>query len=338
MMSRWVSAAVTATGAWCRAQLANPGRLPREVGRRTVAAGSAVMARVGTTEPRQWRAVGAGAATVLTVAVLGLTWQPNDTWAGTVPSGRQTVGTCHVLRTQSEVDSFSDVRPPVPCAQPHQSETVLTGTLTGALDTPDRMTPERRLMVMGQLCQDDRIRQYLGASARDELYAVNLVLRLPTQDEWDQGDRQYRCELVAYDPARPQRLPAWTGSLHNVFHGQDSAQLRHCWRDFVTSVPCDQPHRSESVWGIANTPQWIVNFGPPSQFNPAQFQQFQQWSAQTCQATVTEFLGRPIQRTPYHIEGHLSSDARVLWCAVATQDDQPPTTGTIAPQAQPEKP
>jgi hypothetical protein len=290
-----------------------------------------VVARwIGAVGARRWRLVGATAATVLTAATLSLTWLPDDTWAGTVPSTAQVVGTCHAYDTEIEQESFSDVRPPVPCDRPHQAETVSVGRLTGDLDTATRMTPEQRLILAGQLCPDSVIRRYVGARPRDELYGVVGVVRLPTEREWAQGDREYRCELVTTDQDGPPRISALTMSLRNVLNTPLGAQVRHCWLDFTTSVSCDRPHRSESVWGIATTPQWIVDFGSPTSFTIAQYQQFQQWAGQNCTDTVTQFLGRPVDRTLYHIDGHLSPDAKVLWCAVAVPDSQRPITGSIA--------
>jgi hypothetical protein len=45
---------------------------------------------------------------------------------------------------------------------------------------------------------------------------------------------------------------------------------------------------------------------------------------------VTQFLGKPVSSTPYQIQGHLSPDAKVLWCSVAVPDSQPLTSGSIA--------
>lgn len=288
---------------------------------------------VRNSDARAKRNIGAAVATVLTVATLSLVWYPGDTWAGTVPSSAQSVGSCHVLQIRSEKLNFSDVRPPVPCTAPHQAETILTGELEGELAAADtRMSPERRLMVMPELCPESAVREYLGAGARDEAYGLGVLLRLPTAHEWEHGIRQYRCELVVEDPEDPLRIPTITGSLRDIMTTPESSRFRRCWTGFVEETTCDRPHRSESVSSIANAPDWVTAFGPPEQFTAEQYRQFQRWASKTCDATVKEFLGAPVQRTRYHARGHLTPDAGVLRCSVASPADQAPTTGSLAPE------
>lgn len=298
---------------------------------RTVSA--AVVRKVRTADARAKRDIGTAVATVLTVATLSLVWYPDDTWAGTVPSSAQSVGSCHVLEIRSEKLSFSDVRPPVPCSARHQAETVLTGELEGELAAADtRMSPEKRLMVMPELCPESAVREYVGAGPRDEPYGLGVLLRLPTAREWEQGARQYRCELVVEDPEDPLSMPAIAGSLRDIMTRPESPRFRRCWTGFVEETTCDRPHRSESVSSIANTPDWVAAFGAPEQFTAEQYRQFQRWATETCDATVEEFLGAPVQHTRYRALGHLTPDARVLRCSVASPADQAPTTGSLAPE------
>ncbi|WP_158895318.1 septum formation family protein [Amycolatopsis anabasis] len=298
--------------------------LRRGTTRATTASKAAILA-VG---PRRWRVIGVITATALTAGVLSLTWQPDDTWAGTVPSASQVAGTCHVIEIDAERHSFSDVRPPVPCDQPHQTETAAVGELPSELrDKAHRMTPERRLMVLEKLCKEP-VRNYVGAGPRDELWMVTVLLRLPTEREWDEGARQYRCELALTDVKNPEVLRSLTESLRGILKQSAGAKFRRCWTDLVTEVTCDQPHRSESVNSIAAVPADRIA-GPPAGFSAVQRDAFHAWADPICQQTVSEFLGRPVHETPYRPEAHLSKDGRVIECSVAFPAAQPMTSGSV---------
>jgi hypothetical protein len=280
-------------------------------------------------EPREWRHVGAAAATMLTVMTLALVWQPADTWAGTVPSVAQSVGTCHAFDTHAELNSFSDVRPPVPCAQPHQTETIAVGELTGELaDSHERMSPEKRLMIVNDLCREP-MRAYTGAGPRDELWGVGAVLRLPTAAEWAEGERHYRCELMPKSGDDTADLPKVSRSLQGVLDTPAGAAYRRCWTDLDAAVPCDQPHRAESVSAIAAVPAERFA-GPSSGFTSAQGAAFHAWADPVCESTVSEFLGMAVDRTPYRPVARLIGDGHVLECGVAFPTDVPMRAGSLA--------
>ncbi|WP_199429560.1 septum formation family protein [Qaidamihabitans albus] len=267
------------------------------------------------------------------MATLSLTWQPNATWAGAVQTIDQVVGTCHAFETAAEQYSFSDVRPAVPCNQPHQSETAAVGELTGELaDREERMTPEKRLMVVNDLCRGPA-RKYMGAGPRDEVWGVDVMLRLPTDREWQRGLRRYRCELLPKSTTDPSRLLAVTDSMRDVFTEPAGATFRRCWTDLTTEVSCDQPHRSESVNSIAAVPEERFA-GAPADFTAEQHAEFQRWAAPICRPTVSEFLRQPVAETPYRPEAHLTEDGGVIECSVALPDGQPLTSGSIAPSSQ----
>jgi hypothetical protein len=302
-------------------------RLATAVGRAT----DQVQAWVPALEPREWRHLGAAAATVLVVATLALTWRPDDTLAGAVPSTAQTVGTCHAYDTEAELGSFSDVRPPVPCTRPHQTETVANGELTGDLrDSAERMSPEKRLMIVNDLCREP-MRAYVGAGPRDEPWRLGVLLRLPTAGEWAAGQRRYRCELVPKADSSPNgsaRLPSVATSLRSILDTPAGAAYRRCWTDDGVEVPCDQPHRSESVNAIAAVPADRFA-GVPSELSAAQHKVFHAWADRECAATVSEFLGRPA--TSHRPVARLTADGQVFECGVAFPPDQPMRMGSLAP-------
>lgn len=280
-------------------------------------------------EPGEWRQLGAAAATVLVVATLALTWRPDDTWAGTVPSTAQTVGTCHAYDTEAELSSFSDVRPPVPCTRPHQTETVAVGELTGELrDSAERMSPEKRLMIVNDLCREP-MRAHVGAGPRDEPWPLGVLLRLPTAGEWEAGQRQYRCELVPKIESSQARLPVIATSLRGILGTPAGAGYRRCWTENEAEVPCDQPHRSESVNAIAAVPAERFA-GTPGELSAAQRAAFHAWADRECFATVSEFLGTAVSRTPYRPVARLTADGQVFECGVALPADWPMRVGSLA--------
>jgi hypothetical protein len=292
-------------------------------------------ARVWVTalEPREWRRLGAAAASVLVVTTLALTWWSDDVWSGTVPSTAQTVGTCHAYDTEAELGGFSDVRPPVPCTRPHQTETVVVGELTGDLrGGAERMSPEKRLTIVNDLCREP-MRAYLGAGPRDDPWRLGVLLRLPTGEEWAAGQRQYRCEIVPKADSSPNgsmRLPSVATSLRGILDTPAGAAYRRCWTDDEAEVACDQPHRSESVNAIAAVPAERVA-GTPSELSAAQRAAFHAWADRECVATVSEFLGSAVSRTPYRPVARLTADGKAFECGVALPSDQPMRTGSLAP-------
>lgn len=290
-----------------------------------------VVAMARATVSRVWprrRKIGAVAATLLTPAILGLTWTNDDTWTAVVPSTAQDVGSCHTFGTDGERYALSDVRPPVPCDRPHQSETVAVRELTGAFATrSERFSPEERLRFGNELCGDLDVRGYLGAGPRDDHHFIGVVMRLPTDREWRRGVRRYRCELTAEDGAG--NLLTLTESLRDVLDRPSGARFRRCWSDSDAPVPCAEPHRAESVnMTVSVPPERYV--GPVAEMPQEQRRELEEWVVPQCSSAVSEFLGEAVGTSPYLAAPRLTDDGHAAECGLRLPPDAPPMAGTLA--------
>jgi hypothetical protein len=170
-------------------------------------------------------------------------------FAGTIPSILMRPGWCHRMVEAAELSAPSDVAPPVPCASPHEAETLalvdLPSVLARLRDRPDGA---------GRLANDAcavpvnrRLRAYLGADDFDRHWGIDVWLKVPTRTEWAHGLRLGRCDLVLGRAGRPA-TPELTHRLRGALRRTDSAAIRHC-RAGRQHLTCDQPHTAEEVGG-----------------------------------------------------------------------------------------
>jgi hypothetical protein len=272
--------------------------------------------------------IGAVGGSVLTLVVLAQTWHADDRWTGAVPTAEHVVGSCHAFRTDTERYALSDVSPTVPCDRPHQTEVVAVRELTGLFAARgERLSPEERLRFNNELCDDLDVRGYLGAGPRDDYRFVDVVLRLPTEDEWRRGVRSYRCELTAEDED-PANLPEANESLRDVLTRPSGDRFRRCWSDMDALVPCTRPHRSESV--NATVPLPPDRFaGQAPDLTEQQRAAVAAVAAPLCEPFVSEFLDRPLGATPYRPVVHPTEDGHAVECGVGLPG-QSSVTGSLA--------
>jgi hypothetical protein len=119
-------------------------------------------------------------------------------------------------------------------------------------------------------------------------------------------------------------------SLRSILDTPAGAAYRRCWTDDGAEVACDQPHRSESVNAIAAVPAERFA-GTPGELSAAQHTAFHAWADRECVATVSEFLGGAVSRTPYRPVARLTSDGRVFECGLAYPPGQSMRSGSLAP-------
>lgn len=207
------------------------------------------------------------------------TWIIDDPYRDAVPSTAQGVGTCHRFATVEEYYNIADLRPPVPCTEPHQTETFAVGKVTGALSK--RAEPpglEALNTARAKLCQDGpAILKFLGAAPRDEYAFLQLVVRLPAPGEWRSGSRTYRCELMATEKVNGGP-PVLLEPLGNAFSRSYGDWFRRCATG-ERLVPCARPHNLEYVnaWLPAPTDMDLDS-----------------WAADACAPYVSEYLGIPL--------------------------------------------
>ncbi|GLX95994.1 septum formation family protein [Herbidospora sp. NBRC 101105] len=166
--------------------------------------------------------------------------------ATTHPSAAMPVGSCHVMSQPEELYALSDVRPPVPCTQPHQTETYLVTRLSGPMaDTPIRPPHELLVPMVTAGCDYRPIRPYLAAGPHDAQWGVSVWGKVPTPDEWAAGDRTLRCDLLV-PTTHPNGGPVLTAPLRGIMNRPESAAIRRCNLD-GRDVQCSLPHEWEWV-------------------------------------------------------------------------------------------
>ncbi|GAB3683724.1 hypothetical protein GCM10027589_53200 [Actinocorallia lasiicapitis] len=185
------------------------------------------------------------AAALLTVAGCA---SPNQ-FEGAVATGSMPVGSCHRFSDPYELYVASDIAPPVPCDTPHQTETIGFAKVPKVMAAmPER--PERPADLAGPACDAigyKRIRTYMGADELDAQYGVDIWMKFPTRDEWKDGLRVVRCDLIPSYQGGPIG-PSVSQPLQGVLRRADSARFRHC-RDGMKDVTCDRAHTAEHVGG-----------------------------------------------------------------------------------------
>lgn len=241
-----------------------------------------------------------------------------------VPTVRQVVGTCHTFRTQHEMVQPSDIAPPVPCDQPHRSETFQLLAIDGPAPK-QRPEPEQLQEYVRDSCSSEALRQYLGAGPRDSV-AVSVWTRFPTREEWAGGVRIIRCEVVP--PIRDTKVgPLVAFSARDVLKGAESAAVRNCELNGAV-VTCDQLHDREEVNA------WLdLEEGPyPDDVQAA--------AAGVCRPYVEEFLGRGMKDAPGVVikartpsKGDWAAGTRSVKCGVGPADPDATVTGTLSANA-----
>ncbi|MFI5841568.1 septum formation family protein [Catenuloplanes sp. NPDC051500] len=162
-------------------------------------------------------------------------------------TGEVQVGTCKDKTLAEEMAGFSDSAPAVPCTEPHTLETYGTGTLPDAVKAlgPARPGPEILAGVAAEACSYDPIRPYLGATAPDQTWGIEVFVKFPTRAEWTAGVRTVLCDLAVGTGGPPRTvLP-----LRDALRYTDSARLRMC-RAGDTMVTCDLPHDGERAGDV----------------------------------------------------------------------------------------
>ncbi|MFK4640311.1 hypothetical protein ABIA52_003200 [Paenarthrobacter histidinolovorans] len=250
-----------------------------------------------------------------------------------VDTANPETGLCHAVVTPEEFDASSEPSPPVPCAEPHTTQTFQVTTMPEPLAKQEARPNQQQLKAAGKrLCTSEDLRAYLSASSRDGTIGLAITSYFPDRDAWAAGSRAVRCDVAVTDHhGTPQEIGL---DLKDALAGPHSAAVRLCYRqeykdgilsDDGTDVPCSEPHTAEDVSA------WIAQ--DASLATPA-------GREARCLPYALEFLGteklpagvgvQPIIRTV--------GTAGTVRCAVASARQPAPgeapelVTGTLAPQ------
>lgn len=179
------------------------------------------------------------------------------------PAAEPAVGECRLLDRPEQFAVLSDASPGLDCAEPHTAETYHVGDL-------DETEPEgaaypslgEREAIAGEACPPRLVRAYLAANDRQALYGVWTVPFLPDPEQWADGERWVRCDLVtvadetgAFDPVLHE-----VSLLRAAADGTSADALTRCYAvtgevrdpllvqaEEVDDVRCDQPHQYRDV-------------------------------------------------------------------------------------------
>ncbi|MGI9032487.1 MAG: septum formation family protein [Acidimicrobiales bacterium] len=172
-----------------------------------------------------------------------------------VPTSAQRPGTCHLAEDPNELIAIpSDTAPPVPCGQPHQTETMFLSRLTGPL-AASKTRPNGELLnqsISGQCYDYRRVRSYLGAGPNDVTWGILSWARFPTAADWARGDRTLVCQGSSQTDSPTG--PTIDFSLDGVMATPRSARFRLCRTAAVKNVTCDRPHVKELTSPDATLP------------------------------------------------------------------------------------
>ncbi|MEV0731732.1 septum formation family protein [Polymorphospora sp. NPDC050346] len=172
-----------------------------------------------------------------------------DDWPALAAPTRVTprAGQCH--RSVASIEVHRDDFRPIECTMTHQDETSYVGTFPNTGTRPATDGPAMHAAF--DEC-DEQSRSWLGADWRAA--ALDLNVRVPTENAWRGGARWFRCDLSQTDDLGSNVKLDRRSSLEGSLTG-DSDLLHRCF-EIVTSdgfvdstkpVPCTERHQGEFV-------------------------------------------------------------------------------------------
>ena len=226
----------------------------------------------------------------------------------------QGVGTCHDYPTVEEYYSPSDTRPPVPCTEPHLAETIAVRELPADVASRDQRPSLEAMQRLGPSldCSYADVVAYLGSDDENPHWFVTTQVRFPTEQEWADGERRFRCDAFTAVTTGIDR-PIRRGSLRDVMERPESAAVRPCLAG-PEIVPCSRPHDSEVVGGEA----------PPAGPERTRF------AERVCPEAVAAFLGDEGEDLVAAV--HDTAGGRAF-CVATIRSGDPLLEGTHAVQA-----
>lgn len=201
-----------------------------------------------------------------TAVMVGLTGCATGVPAGT--SGPPSIGACHALDRTEHFLVWSDTAPPVPCDAEHTTETYFIGVVAGPFDKATRPALAERGRVATTACPADAVRRYVGAADRQGLYGVLTVAFLPTDEQWDAGERWVRCDLAVVETEAAFVPVSIAVPLSDITKTVDADLVLRCYTQTANGVPpegvvpdvrCSEPHVARDVnW-------WMLVLATPTE-------------------------------------------------------------------------
>ncbi len=168
----------------------------------------------------------------------------------TTTADRTTVpklGACYVL-TPADTDRSSSAIEPVPCSEPHTSETFAVGTL------PATTGKDYRASGHGKWIYPTCSRAFEKFLSVDESLALRVQLSWawfrPSSRGWDKGARWYRCDVVG-GPATTQQYAALPKTAKGLFRAKPPEKWLTCALGQTVlksqKLPCTAKHDWRAV-------------------------------------------------------------------------------------------
>ncbi len=166
------------------------------------------------------------------------------------------LGACYDLAPK-DTESPSNISEPVPCTEPHTSQTFAIGTLPASTGK-DYKAPGHGKWIF-TTCE----KAFEKFLAVDESLAMRIQLSWvwfrPSERGWDKDARWYRCDVVG-GPTDATAYTALPATAKGMFRAKPPEQWLTCAKGATVlkskKLPCTQPHDWRAVTTIkVGTPQ-----------------------------------------------------------------------------------
>jgi len=178
------------------------------------------------------RGMSTTAAVVMTIGLLS---------APPAQAAEPAVGQCFAY-SKATLDDVSSPAAPVACTARHTAETYAVLQLPDAFGLPAKATAAARLAA-AEPCTTKAMNAYLGLTDRRLPSRFETVVRFPTNDQWKQGERWMRCDVVLQGGTA---LVTLTRPVAEFVAASDPAQFDFCTPGTpratnTASAPCTKP-------------------------------------------------------------------------------------------------
>lgn len=115
-----------------------------------------------------------------------------------------TIGSCYDYPIGT-IGKVSSAAPVIGCESPHTAETYRVGTLAASFGPPSKAPLAARLAA-GRLCSVASMNAYLGMADRTLPSRYRPVVLMPTDEQWNAGERWVRCDAVLQSGLQLQKM------------------------------------------------------------------------------------------------------------------------------------
>lgn len=145
----------------------------------------------------------------------------------------------------STIGKASSAAPRIGCESPHTAETFLIGIVNDSVGLPSKTSHAARLAI-GKPCTVARMNDYLGFGNRSLPSRFRSVVLLPTDAQWNAGERWFRCDVVLQGGLA---LKQFSGTAAALVSANPSTQFDFCTpgqpnAKNTAAYPCVSPKKN----------------------------------------------------------------------------------------------